>query len=234
MVRQFYNADIVCEFTNIVDYPFDENECTFDIYNLGGSTWSKVTNLTMLSSATVYPTGHIKTGRHILVRKEAFITPNGNVGVRLTLRRKFFGSFFQSSVPAILLTIIVFVSNVFYMEIFPIAVTVNVTCLLTISGIMISAYQTLPTTAKLKIQDFHLLKCLLLSTVVTLLQTIQKKFVSYTGTVADKMYPNAKNYYTAKSIKILAMITRVLIPVLSLTLDILYLVCGILYEFELF
>ena len=50
------------------------------------------------------------------------------------LRRTFFALFIENALPSILLGILVYSSNLYYRERFDTAVTVNVTCLLAMSG----------------------------------------------------------------------------------------------------
>ena len=50
------------------------------------------------------------------------------------LRRTFVGIFLQNALPNMLLSIVVFSSNLYYNERFEAAIAVNVTCLLAMSG----------------------------------------------------------------------------------------------------
>ncbi len=54
------------------------------------------------------------------------------------LRRTFVGIFLQNALPNMLLSIVVFSSNLYYNERFEAAITVNVTCLLAMSGTTLS------------------------------------------------------------------------------------------------
>ena len=54
--------------------------------------------------------------------------------LRIYLRRGFLGIFLQNALPNILLSIVVFSSNLYYKDRFEAAIAVNVTCLLAMSG----------------------------------------------------------------------------------------------------
>ena len=136
---------------------------------------------------------------------------------RIYLRRTFTGIFLQNVLPSILLTIVVFSSNLYYKERFEAAVTVNVTCLLSISSFFIAVFQTLPDTTDIKILDWLLIKSIILASAITLFQTF------------DLQLSMRKQYMMTR---VLRMIIFYVIPTIELCVDVLFVIVGILYDYD--
>ena len=91
---------------------------------------------------------------------------------RVHLRRTFSGIFLQHVLPNILLSIIVFSSNLFYKQRFDAAIPVNITCLLAMSGFFIAVFNSLPKQPGMKIMDWFQIKCISFTTLTTLFQIL--------------------------------------------------------------
>ena len=92
--------------------------------------------------------------------------------VLIVLGRNFLGIFLQYCLPNMLLSVIVYSSNLYYKDMIEIAISMNVTILLAMSGLFIAVYQSLPKTASVKIMDLYQIKCLMIAILITLMQTI--------------------------------------------------------------
>ena len=163
LTKQFYTADIQCKFKNLHLYPFDEDTCTFFLYVKGITSWTPFTNATVLDLDKVLPTAPQNIGQNVVVSLRSYITNLGYLAVDVNFRRKFIGAFIQSALPVTLFSVIVYITNTFCLDMFDIAVTVNVVCILAISGVYSNITNSLPPTATIKVLEFHVLKCLSLS-----------------------------------------------------------------------
>ena len=142
---------------------------------------------------------------------------------RVHLRRAFLGTFLQSVLPSILLTLVVFSSNLYYMERFEAAVTVNVTCLLSLSSFFIAVYGSLPKSPHVKIIDYLLLKCIILASATTLLQT----FDLYYKIRRSNKSKRRLGLTLEKSFEILLVCV---LPLIEFGIDFLFIIVGILYH----
>ena len=131
------------------------------------------------------------------------------------LRRSFPGIFLQNILPSILLTIVVFSTNSFFEQRFDAAVTVNVTCLLSISAFFIAEFEHLPQTTKIKIIDWLLIKCISLSCTTILLQTY---------------YMRRQNGKMMR--RFLKMMLIYFIPFIEIAFDLIFILVGILYDYN--
>ncbi len=147
---------------------------------------------------------------------EATIKETGILTISFSLKRKFTGVFFQHILPIYLLTWIVYTSCFYYKQMFEAAISVNVTCLLTISGMVNSQYQYLPVTTGLKVIDIFNIKSIVLTSLVILMQTLLVKY--------RKGSCNLRG---------LDLILVWVIPIIGLAVDSFFLVYGVLYEMDL-
>ena len=130
---------------------------------------------------------------------------------RMHLRRSFPGIFLQYILPSILLIIIVFSTNYHFQQRFEAVLTVNVTCLLTISFFFVDVFLHLPETPEIKIIDLLLIKCITLACTNILCQTLYMR----------------RQVKMKKCLKIMLMFY---IPFLELTTDFFFIITGILYD----
>ena len=142
---------------------------------------------------------------------------------RVHLRRTFHGTFLQSVLPSILLTLVVFSSNLYYMERFEAAVTVNVTCLLSLSSFFIAVYGSLPKSPQVKIIDYLLLKSIILASATTLLQTYDLYYK-----LRRSSKPKGKKGVILK--KSFECVLFCVLPSIEIGIDVLFIITGILYS----
>ena len=112
---------------------------------------------------------------------------------------------------------VVYSSVVYYNDMFEAALTVNVTCLLAMSSFFSSLFQSLPSTSRVNIMSMLHIKNILFSTGILFLQTTVVK-------VCQKK---------SKTIQFLVYFIK-LIPVAGIGLDLIFILTGILYEYEIF
>ena len=217
ILRQLYNVKIICKFDELPFYPFDENECKFDLFlSSSEQGWDfKDSNMKFEKSFHLNPTPY-DVPPYEVKENEATIKETGILTVSLSLKRKFTGVFFQQILPIYLLTWIVYTSCFYYTQMFEAAISVNVTCLLTISGMVNSQYQYLPVTTSLKVIDILNIKSIVLTSLVILMQTLLVKYRS-----------------GSCNLRALEMILVWVIPIIGLAVDSFFLVYGVLYEMDL-
>lgn len=235
ITRQFYVAEIQCKFKNLHLYPFDEDTCTFFIYVDGISSWTPFSNATLLDLDQVKPTVPQNIGQNVVVSRKTYITDLGYLAVDINFRRKFIGAFIQSALPVTLFSVIVYVTNTFCLEMFDIAVTVNVVCILAISGVYSNITNSLPPTASIKILEFHVLKCLSLSVFVCLMQTIHKMIWNRGAIVSptERIKSKAEIRRIDKAAKVVYFVSSWIIPITSVLLDLVFIAFGIVHEYQL-
>ena len=141
------------------------------------------------------------------------------------LRRTFAGIFLQSVLPSILLSTVVFATNLYYQQRFDGAVAVNVTCLLAMSSFFIAIFQSLPKIPGMKIMDWFQIKCISLATLTTLFQT----FDVYLDMIQVK---NSDSFFALLK-KILKTSIFWIIPIIGIGIDIIFITIGILYNMKL-
>ena len=73
------------------------------------------------------PSVQEEKGLYKIERISARITPFGSMEVAVYFKRKFAGVFLRTAFPQMLLSVIVFSSNLYFREMFDAAITVNVT-----------------------------------------------------------------------------------------------------------
>ena len=171
--RNWYTTNIICTFDKLSNFPFDTNTCKFSLYLAGSeSAWGYATEYMLKKSflATVTP----RQLELYEVRDVRTEIRNGTarMDVLIVLGRNFLGIFLQYCLPNMLLSVIVYSSNLYYKDMIEIAISMNVTILLAMSGLFIAVYQSLPKTASVKIMDLYQIKCLMIAILITLMQTI--------------------------------------------------------------
>lgn len=220
IIRNWYSASIVCDLTDLQNYPFDTNECKFQIALAGTpSAWNyNMPNVAMKESFQMKFSPK-EFGAYHINNVFTKTTSTCRLKVIIELRRRFFSVFIKDSLPSILLSIIVYLSNLYYMEQFETAITVNVTCLLAISGFFIAVFANIPETSFVKIMDFLQIKSILTVTLVILTQTF---FVfKYTKKVRSMRGERIR--------KLLGMV----IPAIGLGIDVVYVVLGFSHDSNL-
>lgn len=217
ILRQLYNVKIICKFDKLPTYPFDKNECKFDLFlSSSEQGWDfKDSNIKFEKSFHLNPTPY-DVPPYEVEENEATIKETGILTISFSLKRKFTGVFFQHILPIYLLTWIVYTSCFYYKQMFEAAISVNVTCLLTISGMVNSQYQYLPVTTGLKVIDIFNIKSIVLTSLVILMQTLLVKY--------RKGSCNLRG---------LDLILVWVIPIIGLAVDSFFLVYGVLYEMDL-
>ena len=144
----------------------------------------------------------------------------------VTLRRTFPGIFLQNMLPNILLSIIVFSSNLYYQQRFDAAVPVNVTCLLAMSGYFIAIFRSLPKQPGMKFMDWFQIKCISFSTLAILFQVLD---------IYNQTRKHANKSKVLKNLmdRILKISIYWVIPMIGIGIDIVFICVGVLYDYKL-
>ena len=142
------------------------------------------------------------------------------------LRRTFSGIFLQHVLPNILLSIIVFSSNLFYKQRFDAAIPVNITCLLAMSGFFIAVFNSLPKQPGMKFMDWFQIKCISFTTLTTLFQILDVYNQS-------KSHANKSDVLRTIIVKMLDISIYWIIPMVGIGLDVLFICVGVLYDYKL-
>ena len=145
---------------------------------------------------------------------------------RVHLRRTFSGIFLQHVLPNILLSIIVFSSNLFYKQRFDAAIPVNITCLLAMSGFFIAVFNSLPKQPGMKFMDWFQIKCISFTTLTTLFQILDV----YNQT---RCHVRKNNVLRVTRDKMLNISIYWIVPMVGIGLDILFICVGVLYDYKL-
>ena len=221
LYRQWFTATILCSFPNLWYFPFDINSCNLTMVIIGTNVWQIVAtqdkvNFNMsLNDIKLTP----ETIGLYKIDKIILDTPiDKGMEITIITRRQFFSVFLQYSLPNLLLSLVVYSSGLYYKDMFDIALTVNVTCLLAMSSFFSNLFQSLPSTSSVKIMDMMHIKNILLSTIILFLQTFAVK-VCKVRKIDDRCLEFFVMYF---------------IPLAGTGLDLLFIVCGVLYEYELF
>ena len=218
--RNWYSATVVCDLADLPWYPFDTNECKFQIALHGTpSAWdysmpdvSLKQHFHLKFAPKQFGAYHINT-----VHSEA--TSSCRLKITIELKRRFFSVFIKDSLPSILLSIIVYLSNIFYLQLFETAIAVNVTCLLAISGFFIAVFANITETSFVKIMDILQIKCVLIVTLVTLSQI----FFVY----------QQRNGAPSKKVESVRRLFEWMLPALGLAIDAVYIIYGSLHDVNL-
>ena len=233
--RQWFRSDVICNFNFLEDFPFDNNVCSFQImmYGTPQGWYLPLENLKLnIAFNLKYKT--FETGMYIIDKQTVELTEETGIFlVKVFLKRKFVSVFLQNALPSILLSIIVYMTNSYYTEKFEAAITVNVTCLLAMSGIFIAVFQSLPRTPSIKIIDLLQIKSILISTVITLIQTLVVRVRNKRVMTNSKhaWVEQIKQVNISPNIITLLDFTMVwLLPILGIFIDVLFIIFGILYE----
>ena len=232
--RQWFRSDVICDFDFLEDFPFDDNVCSFQIMIHGTSMgWYLPLDNLKMNIAFQLKYKPFETGMYMIERQTVEITEEAGIFlVKVFLKRKFLSVFLQNALPSILLSIIVYMSNSYYKEKFEAAITVNVTCLLAMSGIFIAVFQSLPKTPSIKTIDLLQIKSILISTLITLLQTLVARIKNIEITELSKQAwrEQPKEMNDTKMILFLDFTMMWFLPILGLSIDVLFIIFGILYE----
>ena len=233
-LRQWFRSEIICQFSELENFPFDENVCTFEIQLYGSSQgWSlPEENLRLKINFNLNFEAKDK-GLYRVENQTSYINRVGALEIQILLRRKFAGVFLQNALPNMLLSIIVYATNLYYMDTFDAAITVNVTCLLAMSGLFIAVFQSLPKTPNIKIIDMLQIKSIFLSVIITLLQTMVIRLMK--NSKEKKMKKEAwqmvkERVKMDQYLNGLELMMVYILPSFGFTVDILFIVFGFLYE----
>ena len=144
---------------------------------------SKSPTFHLLNKATVIPE---VIDNYWVETVEATVEKSGRyISIMILLRRNFFSEFSRSSLPTMMLALLICATNMFYLENFDAAVGVNVTCLLAMTGFYVALGTQLPTTSGMKVIDGMQIKWIFTATVATVLQcvvvTLNKRCVAPTS-----------------------------------------------------
>ena len=229
VLSNWYMAEIICKFDNLHLFPFDYNSCSFRIIIEGTSVWEhKVEYNSVRFYLSSWNPIISSTDLGFYKIKDVIMDINdisGHAHVTVNTKRNFASIFMQYSLPTMLMSVVVYSSIFYYNDMFDIAMTVNITCLLAMSGFFTSLFISLPRSSGIKILDFIHLKGIFLSTTMTFLET----FIVLKKPTAKK---EAWTPDTKKTAVTAVDILLYAIPVLSFSVDCVFVTLGIMYTCE--
>ena len=218
LIRHWFSATIVCDLEDLANYPFDTNECQFKLALFGTpSAWDYSMKKVALKKSFKLKYAPKQFGAYHVNSVKTELTSSCRMKVTIRLKRRFFSVFIKDSLPSILLSIIVYLSNIYYIRLFDTAMAVNVTCLLAISGFFIAVFASIPETSNVKTMDLLQIKSIIIVTLIILMQTF---FVCKDRNCAMKKG------------KIQKMVDWML-PAIGLGIDAVYVAYGILNDLNL-
>ena len=201
MMESTYQVKFVCLFDNIARYPFDKEFCTIEIVNaLEGHKLIKFfpQNISYYGKQNV---GQYRV-ENISMAEAKFMGNLDGVKVRIKLGRDFRNIFAVTFLPTILMNIINQATTYFDVSIFIEAIiTVNITCMMVLSALYVSASNSLTPTAEIKYIDIWLLYSLIFPFII-ILNNILIFFVqqrNLEGVNEVKMISSKKMMATKKS-----------------------------------
>ena len=233
LARNHYSGTIICSFEHLESFPFDREICSFSMYLTGTpSAWNlKTHNVQLIKSFGMkfFPNN---LGLYRINKLTTSIF-TARMELQVHLSREFIGIFMQYCLPNILLSVVVYSSNLYFFEMIETAIAVNVTILLAMSGLFIAVFQALPNTSSVKLMDMYQIKCLLIATLITLMQTIIVYLRTKTTSieVAKQRSGNDKTR-GATCPHMLKIFTVWFLPTIGITIDILFIATGVAYHFK--
>ena len=104
-----------CNYENLASFPFDRNSCQFTIYIQNSPQIyypdSQLNTFDLLKAATVSPPNIYM---YNILKVVTNLSRPGAIQVDIVLKRNFFTEFARSSFPTMLLSIVIFATNLFY------------------------------------------------------------------------------------------------------------------------
>ena len=172
-VHNILKAKFICMFENLSDFPIDTNTCNFSLYLHGSvAAWNIPTRDVKFLLPEEIKTNPKQMYMYQITGANVYVSSLSMVKISITLKRSFHGEFLRTSLPTLLLSIITFLSNMYYKKMPETAITANITCLLAMSGFYIAIGQNLTQTPVMKIIDIMQLKWLTCAVLLTILQII--------------------------------------------------------------
>ena len=149
-----YQNSFICRFENVDLYPFDEEECYIKLECSGHD--SRFVNL-VPGLLRIIP---VSFGQYKVLLRNTTLTQKdkSHLKIHITFGRNFLSIFLVTYLPTILMNIINQATNYInasskYDNIF----TMNITCMMVLSGVYLSVSTSLPTTATIKPVEVWLL-----------------------------------------------------------------------------
>ncbi len=170
-ISRVYGTEFICEF-HMANFPFDTQRCDVVVI-MKGNTGKFVD---MVEGALRYM-GPIDLTQYFIRRvaiKEDSVGREGEKAVRVSIvfGRRVLATILTTYLPTLLLCIVCFSTNHFDAFFFEAIVTVNLTSLLVLTTLFLSIFNSLPTTAYVKMIDVWLIFNLFIPFLEVLLHTL--------------------------------------------------------------
>ena len=148
IMKMMYHGGFYCDFDRIALYPFDNQECSVELYIIGSSK-------ALLIPMVILDSGPSSIGQYDV--KEWKLT-GGNNSLKCTvyLGRNIASIFMVTYLPTILMNLVNQATN-YSRDSYDLVITVNITCMMVLASVYISVSNSLPVTAAIKNIEIWLL-----------------------------------------------------------------------------
>ena len=168
-ISRVYDSEFLCEY-DMAMFPFDTQECSI-ILTMKGNT----NKFVKMTPANLEYSGPVDLTQYF-IKKVAFgnhsIHDVHGLKVDIVFGRRVLATILTTYLPTILLCFVCFSTNYFKAFFFEAIVTVNLTSLLVLTTLFISVFNSLPTTAYVKMIDIWLIFTLFIPFCEVLLHTL--------------------------------------------------------------
>ncbi len=168
-ISRVYDSEFLCEF-NMASFPFDTQICSVVMVMKGNSG-----NFVRMVKGALNYLGPIDLTQYFIKKvtmsETTILSDTFAVKVDIVFGRRILATILTTYLPTFLLCIVCFSTNYFKAFFFEAVVTVNLTSLLVLTTLFISVFNSLPTTAYVKMIDLWLIFNLLVPFFEVLLHT---------------------------------------------------------------